>query len=58
MRGRILCFRSDFSATMVQELGASIAMHIVATRPLSMDRKNVPPEALEGAQPVSAGNGL
>ena len=31
-----------------QELGGSIAMHIVATRPLSLDRKSVPAEALEG----------
>ena len=33
-----------------QELGGSIAMHIVATRPLSLDRKSVPAEALEGRQ--------
>ena len=32
----------------LQELGGSIAMHIVATRPLSLDKKSVPPEALEG----------
>ena len=34
----------------LQELGSSIAMHIVATRPLSLDKKSVPAEALEGQQ--------
>lgn len=34
----------------LQELGSSIAMHIVATRPLSLDKKSVPVEALEGQQ--------
>ena len=32
----------------MQDLGSSIAMHIVATRPLSLDKKSVPAEALEG----------
>ena len=34
----------------LQEFGGSIAMHIVATRPLSLDRKSIPAEALEGRQ--------
>lgn len=33
----------------VQELGSKIAMHIVAARPLSLDRHSLPSEALEGA---------
>ena len=36
------------SVSFLQELGSSIAMHIVATRPLSLDKKSVPAEALEG----------
>ena len=36
---------------MAQELAASIAMHIVATRPLCLDRKTIPTEALEGEGP-------
>lgn len=43
----------ELCAWSAQEVGAKLAMHIVAARPLALDRQSIPAEAVAGAHTKS-----